>query len=115
MTIDFDKPVQTRDGKAVTILTTERADNTYPVVGLINDKHICLFTEEGWVYDDGREHDLDLMNVPVKHTRKIWLNVYPAKHDVAAHGERGAADACAGPDRIACIPVTIEFEEGEGL
>lgn len=115
MTIDFDKPVQTRDGRTVTILTTERANITHPVVGLINDEHIYVFTEEGWLYDDGREHDLNLMNVPVKRTREVWLNLYPEERDTGAHETKEIADKYASTTRIACIPVTIEFEEGEGL
>lgn len=114
--IDFDKPVQTRDGRAVTVLTTLRADTMYPVVALVEDKDIVIYTDLGKIHI-GRDwdDDLDLVNVPVKHTREVWLNIYPGSTCVWAQETKGDADAYAGPGRIACIPVTIEFEEGEGL
>lgn len=115
MTIDFTKPVQTRDGQPVTILTTERASSTYPVVGLLKDEIIHIFTDEGRFNCSGHDHKMDLMNVPVRHTREVWLNVYPGNIGIVAHETRAIADEYTSSKRIACIPVTIEFEEGEGL
>lgn len=115
MTIDFTKPVQTRDGRAVTILTEERAHSTFPVVGLLNDEHIVTFTSEGKFVFNGREHGMYLVNVPVKHVRKVWLNMYPGYSGTVAHETKESADECAPPNRIACVRVTVEFEEGEGL
>lgn len=34
--LDLNKPLQTRDGQPVTILTTERPDSLHPVVGMTN-------------------------------------------------------------------------------
>ena len=115
MSIDFTKPVQNRIGQPVTILTTTRRHPLYPVVGMVEDKDLVLYTDEGRCFADGREHDLDLMNVPVKHTREVWVNMYPEKTDLVGHKTRRIADDFASSDRIACIPITIEFEEGEGL
>ena len=113
--IDYDKPVQTRDGRAVTVLTTLRADTMYPVVALVEDKDIVIYTDLGKIHI-GRDwdDDLDLVNVPEKHKVSFWVNCN-SDGITYKHDNRERADWCASLNRIACIPVTIEFEEGEGL
>lgn len=115
MTIDFTKPVQTRDGQPVTILTTKREHALYPVVGMVNDEEVLVFTAEGCLFDDGMEDDMDLVNVPVK--QEFWINIYHNEHGgcpwVRPYQTKEEADYKAAPERIACV--RIEYEIGDGL
>lgn len=114
MTIDFTKRVQTRDGRPVTILTTERVHPVFPVVGLVNGYDIRSFTHEGHFCPDGCENHLDLVNVPVKH--ELWINIYHNEHGcpwVYSYQTKEEADYRAAPDRISCV--RIEYEIGEGV
>jgi hypothetical protein len=72
--VDFSKPVQTRDGRPVKLVTTSgRGD--YPVVGYVDKNDtLTLWTAEGKLLA-GYEGRLDLINVPVK--RVGWVNVTP--------------------------------------
>lgn len=69
--IDFTKPVQTRDGRPVRILCTERKHDSYPVVGLIEicGKE-CFYTWDlnGRYCEHYNNNNLDLVNVPEKKT-----------------------------------------------
>lgn len=47
---------------------------------------------------------------PVKQTRTGWINVYPEVCCDCLHATREAADGGASENRIACVPVTYEFE-----
>ena len=62
----------------------------------------------GWILNEQR--NIDLVDVPVKHTR--WINVYNG-NIYHTHPTRKEADEYGGTNRIACIK--IEYEEGEGL
>lgn len=107
--LDLTKPLQTRDGQPVTILTTERPDSLHPVVGMTNAGLILTYTTQGKVYSCGREHELDLMNVPEKRT--FWFNIYEDRQ--TRHPNRDHADYYACYGRLACVEVT--YTEGEGL
>jgi len=44
----------------------------------------------------------------------VWVNVYPT--DVYAYRDKELADfAASSSTRIACVKLTIDCEEGEGL
>ena len=122
MKIDFDKPVQTRDGREVRIYTTEGKTKHYPVIGeLCSDGnwHVRTWTSGGtdirWssstvvgLKDEGG----DLINVPEKHT--VWINFYRGAASLSIHhADKASADEAVTEGRIACIEVT--FTEGEGL
>ena len=51
---------------------------------------------------------------PKRHTYEKWANCYPDKA-VWLSETRKQADEHANRDRIACVPITIPFVEGEGL
>lgn len=78
MKLDLDKPVQTRDGRSVRILATDRDDATWPVVALISSdgfgEGIECYTADGKDYPDGRISNNDLINVPVTTIR--FINLY---------------------------------------
>lgn len=114
MTIDFTKPVQTRDGQPVTILTTKREHALYPVVGMVNGDEVLVFTAKGCLFNNGMEHDLDLVNVQERH--ETWINIYHNEHGcpwVCPYQTKEEADYKAAPERIACV--RIEYKIGDGL
>lgn len=118
--IDFTKPIQTRDGRKVRYLHTLEGDNEYRVVSICvakedGQEEIVRHTLAGGYYDDEEESQNDLVNVPEKKT--LWVNIYPGTNlgvtGVVAHGSRGQADAHGSPSRVACVQV--EYIEGQGL
>lgn len=108
MTIDFTKPLQTRNGLPVTLVSTE-GRGRQPVMAYIGDSlEVSRFNLDGmWRNrDDREEHSLDLMNVP--ETKVRYTNVYSRSNNFNSRSE---ADNYAGPDRIACI--RSEYKEGQ--
>jgi len=72
----------------------------------------------GKFYGDGQECSCDVVEIlppePKRHTYEKWANCYPDKA-VWLSETRKQADEHANRDRIACVPITIPFVEGEGL
>ena len=118
---DPTKPVQLRNGRKARIIATDRKGaGHHTIVALVendNVETVWYFTKEGKFSANGDDIDFDLVNIPIKHKRKYWINVYPPTSldgDVV-HQSKQFADYAAGANRIACIEREIEFEEGEGL
>lgn len=127
MSIDFSKPVQTKNGKPVRILCTDRkltydgAD--YPVIGLLDN---CIFT---WTADGQHCESSDeghaLVNAPEefyagervvavwRHRGEVFFRVDPILYldETAANNQRLSAKA----EFIAFIRVKIQGVVGEGL
>jgi hypothetical protein len=63
--LDLTKPVQTRDGRKVRILSTDRISEKYPILALIGEEEEKLYsyTAEGRFYEN-RDARHDLVNVP---------------------------------------------------
>ena len=57
--------------------------------------------------------NLDLVEVKRKIIHKRWANVY--EHSCPSYTNREAADRLANDNRLACVEITVEAEEGEGL
>jgi hypothetical protein len=109
--IDFTKPVQTRDGRKVRILCTDRKDNR-PIVGLVpgnGDEQIYSWHACGNYVSN--EHCLDLINVPEKLV--AYVNMYPRNgmFSVEVSPTKPHADSVATSERIACI--RVEYEVGQ--
>jgi hypothetical protein len=107
--IDFTKPVQTKGGESVEIITTN-GRGTYPVIGFVGgNESPSTFTSEGVYYI--REASItDLENVPEKPVEIAkYFNVY--NDLVMMHDTRAEADDGAEEDRIACKRVV--FTAGE--
>ena len=69
MAIDWNKPVQTRDGLAVRILDLDSNVAGYPVIGCVvhpdGREEVETWTEDGWVsVACAGKHEWDLINVP---------------------------------------------------
>jgi hypothetical protein len=113
--IDKNKTYRTRDGREVRIYATDGGAGA-SIHGAIKSGTGWLTTAWGargnyWCNED---HDHDLIEVRPRHKRTVWLNVYPDKNGDYSQ-LRTLADALATKERIACIKVDLDFEEGEGL
>lgn len=73
-----DRRVVTRDGRSVRIICTNRLDDNYQVIALINnlDSEKCYsYTRFGKLYCyQNRDCELDLLFAPEK--KSGWINVY---------------------------------------
>ena len=114
-TLNLSKPVQTKDGRVVKLITVSGRD-PWPVVGYIEGqgKPQCWMISGEQFHSQPR--NTDLVNVVVKHV--YWVNLYPDGVGYV-HSSRKQADdyRCRSmyddEDCIACIKV--EVKEGEGL
>ena len=117
--IDKNKQYRTRDGREVRIYATDGMEGGNPAV------HGAFKSSWGWLARTWRLNgeilgveanfgsDLDLIEVKPRIQREVWVNVYP--HNASYFRNREAADANALDNRIACVMLTIDCEEGEGL
>lgn len=118
MTIDPKKQYRTRDGREVRIYAVDGKGPSSVVHGAVN-------AGDGWVphswFADGRyrygQDGTDLIEVKPRIKRKVWVNVYPEDSGMpdAMHLARANAEHCAFSDRIACVEIDIDVEEGHGL
>jgi hypothetical protein len=111
--IDKNKTYRTRDGREVRIYAVD-GDADLPVHGAILTKwgwQASTWTPNGlWAVDmtDGS----DLIEVKPRIQREVWVNVF--RNGVEAYSFKHAADYNGG-HRIACVRLTIDCEEGDGL
>jgi hypothetical protein len=116
--IDKTKTYRTRDGREVRIYAVDGSIE-YPVHGAVSvdGQWECLV----WRMD-GRlggyiGTETDLIEVKPRIKREVWVNVYPT-HVSVTYEEKADADNAAYQlvnRRIACVKLTIDCEEGEGL
>ena len=111
--IDITKKYRTRDGREVRIYAVD-GDGEMPVHGAILTKRgwkVASWTPDGlWAVD--MTHASDLIEVRPRIKREVWVNVSAD----TVHVWKTKADADAFPkNRIACVRLTIDCEEGEGL
>lgn len=118
--IDPKKLYRTRDGREVRILMTDGGDWNYPVIAAYKDRDgrwwPMHLTKEGRSHSSTmRDSDLDLIEVKPRIKREVWVNVYRDKAVFGLHASKEGADANYSGERIACVRLTIDCEEGEGL
>ena len=121
--IDKSKTYRTRDGREVRIYATDGAEPT-PVHGAIQSNIDSQWHHYRW-YSNGRSShnpnafDMEgLIEVRPRHQRTVWLNVYKDRlpnECVQIYSSKEVADRWATHDRLACIKVDLDFQEGEGL
>ena len=112
--ISMDKKYRTRDGRKVRIYATDGISPS-PIHGAfltIDGWATCNWTKTGEKFLAG-ESFIDLIEVKPRIKRTVWINVYP-NYDIN-HQSKYRADTDASSDRIACVKVEIDCEEGEGL
>jgi hypothetical protein len=121
MSIDFSKPVQTRSGRAVRILCTDRSGGLYPIVGLIEDGHgvekTHCWTRKGCDVVGEHGSDFDLINVPPPKTKvKVEVRLVQTSDGVEAHAKCDNTTDLWWPhdaddDVIASTTIEMEYEE----
>jgi hypothetical protein len=116
--IELGKQYKTRDGREVRIYAVDGAE-MLTVHGAIK------LDDAGWELvawrNDGRigswqETDSDLIEVKPRIQREVWVNVF--EHCCGIHDTQDKAgyfDKNGLSHRIACVKLTIDCEEGEGL
>ncbi len=120
--IELGKQYRTRDGCDVRIYAVD-GGGRFPVHGAVklNDG---TWRQEEWTptgsYNgekDGHSlpNDLDLIEVKPRIRREVWVNVYPEVRECLHYETKNRADQGAMPHRIACVKLTIDCENGEGL
>ena len=120
--IDINKKYRTRDGREVRIYATDGGPYQ-PIMGAIsytskegkNWWESARWADDGSYNPYGRETNSDLIEVRPCHKRTVWLNMYGTGIIPEVCSSKERADAAAGCNRIACIKVDLDFEEGEGL
>jgi hypothetical protein len=107
--VDFSKPVQTRDGRPVELVTTN-GRGQYHVLGYIDKNDtFTQWTAEGKFLNE-HESYADLVNVPVK--RVGWTNITPFGQGSPIIGCPGyiyrskeEAESAAPNERVICVKV----------
>jgi hypothetical protein len=117
---DVSKPVQTRSGKPARIVATDyKVGNGYTILAIVEEgdrEYAFSYLPDGRFSSAGREEDLDLVNVPQRIKKSMWLNIYRRNQiSAGAHDSREQANRDAAFDRVACVEVLIDCEEGQGL
>lgn len=75
--IDWTKPIQTKDGKPVEIITISGRLFLYPVIGYIGtETSTSTWTKDGKYMKSGHRADKDLENVPPP-KKVTYVNIYP--------------------------------------
>jgi hypothetical protein len=110
--IDINKKYRTRSGREVRIYAT---DGKYPflIQGAVKTERgeweQVNWTNEGnFMLVSGYQNDL--IEVRPRHKRTVWLHVF--KNSTVCATEEAYYEIT---NRIACIKVELDFEEGEGL
>ena len=110
--IDWNKPLQTRDGDPVTIITRE-GRGKYSVMGYIGDEdYTAHWLPDGRFFDEEDPDGRDIINVPEKPMQKeVWFNVFKEEGTLRTgyrFDTRQEADEFpSAQHRVACIKVVL--------
>lgn len=121
--IELGKQYKTRRDLYETRIYAVDGCGDYPVHGAVLNEHGWVNTtwrKDGRSFRSGNFSDgpYDLIEVKPRIQREVWVNVYRCYDGVEFYGvcrKKEEADNYAGEDRIACVKVVIDCEEGEGL
>jgi len=107
--IDINKKYRTRDGLEVRIYATD-GWSASPIHGAIKVEGEWRFScwSTSGIHHQDRAYDL--IEVILRHKRTVWLHVF--KNSTVCATEEAYYEIT---NRIACIKVELDFEEGEGL
>lgn len=120
--IDITKQYETESGLPVHIYWVGAAE----VHGAIDNegrRTSCIWTCLGGILGtifpttQGQNHPWNLVEVKPKHTRKLWINMYPEDRERGGvvHTDKKIADIFRTSSCIACVPIEVTFTEGDGL
>ena len=111
------RKIITRDGRSVRIICTNRLDENYQVVALVNneDSERCYsYTTFGKVYIyQNRYCELDLFFAPEK--KSGWINLYKINSTISpgprAYDTKEDAESAVGDKSYYISTIKIEWEE----
>ena len=111
------RKVVTRDGRSVRIVCTNRLDENYPVIALVNNEdseRCCCYTTFGKLYSyQNRDCELDLFFAPDK--KISWINLYKMNSIISpgprAYDTKEEAESAAGDKSYYISTIKIEWEE----
>ena len=113
--IDKSKTYRTCDGREVRIYATDGL-GSHPVHGAV--KNPDGWRQATWMangYWASVDTGSDLIEVKPRIKREVWVNAYPDERLGQVFKTKEEADHYSAPHRIACVKLTIDCEEGEGL
>lgn len=122
-TIDWSKPIQTRDGREAKFLHDFGNEGTatrqpiFVAVKRLSAWEHCTCERNGDYWEavvDSHPCDSDLINVPEKRKVKLCMNVY-GSGSVLAHLDQACAEFSRSKGCIAYLEREIEYTVGEGL
>lgn len=113
MTIDINKKYCTAWGQEVRIYAVDGGGN-WPVHGAMKNGRDNIWVVTSWDVN-GKYHypECDLVEVKPRIKRTVWMNVY--EDGAFSFLQKENADLCTKLNRLACVPVEIDCEEGEGI
>ena len=116
--IELGKQYKTRDGREVRIYAVDEGGE-FPVHGAIKKSgdiwdSMCWGVNGEW-FSVADIDCYDLIGVKPRIQREVWVNVYHNKVNDQCYINSQTADEQALPNRIACVKVVIDCDEGEGL
>ncbi len=118
--IEIGKQYRTRDGQEVRIYAVDGGGDC-PVHGSFLHDTGSMWVAVQWTpkgrYNPAFDSAYDLIEVRPRIKQEVWVNVYK-KGPGNNYPNRQDADTCAHEcdgGRIACVKLTIDCEEGEGL
>ena len=111
------RKVVTRDGRSARIICTNRLDDNYPVIALVNNEDsegCCCYTKFGKLYAyKNRDCELDLFFAPEK--KSAWMNLYKMNSIISpgprAYDTKEEAESAAGDKSYYISTIKIEWEE----
>lgn len=115
MTVDWTKPIQTRDGRPARVLCTDlKSPNELRVViaVLLTDgkrEDVWYRPPCGKFYGMNKESPTDIINVPEKRT--VYINIY-SPNDMVLHTTKEAAEQCLVKD-LCIARVKVEYTVGQ--
>jgi hypothetical protein len=118
--ISKDKEYRTRDGREVRIYSTDTEhgfDGVHGATKAVHGWELTAWGRNGMKDLSGLQKSRsDLVEVKPRIKRTVWFNVYPEPQGTTVGClSKEAADRFQSPNRIACVKVEIDCEEGEGL
>ena len=115
MTISMDKQYRTSHGREVRIYATD-AGGEYPIHGAVLVDGIWFPMR--WCEHLFSDPDMDfggvLIEVKPRIQREYWVNLHK-DYMIIPYPSKESADEHAMKSRLACVKITIDCEEGEGL
>ena len=111
------RKVVTRDGRSARIICTNRLDESFPVIALVDneDSGLCFsYTTFGKSYiDQDRDYKFDLFFAPEK--KSGWINLYKMNSIISpgprAYDTKEEAESAAGDKSYYLSTIKIEWEE----